>query len=195
MIATCRSESDKEIASRAGAGEVLLTGQGLVKQIPQASDGVQHIVEVAFGANIKTDTEVLAQGGSIATYATNTPMPEIPLWQLVFVNARLFFVGSDDVPAEAKIAPPLTPSIRRLRRDGRDSTSPKLSRWIRSHAPTNWSSIPRNRARDCFDCLDSTRRITGVNWSKDVARTGIMNSARIASKASCKPCPPFRIER
>jgi len=30
-------------------------------------------------------------------------MPEIPVWQLVFVNARLFFVGSDDVPAEAKI--------------------------------------------------------------------------------------------
>ena len=68
-----------------------------------AADGVHHIVEVAFGANIKTDTEVLAQGGSISTYATNTPMPETPVWQLVFVNARLFFVGSDDVPAEAKI--------------------------------------------------------------------------------------------
>jgi len=68
-----------------------------------APDGVDHIVEVAFGSNIKTDTEVLAQGGSIATYATNAPMPEIPVWQLVFVNARLFFVGSDDVPAEAKI--------------------------------------------------------------------------------------------
>ena len=60
-------------------------------------------MEVAFAANIKTDTEVLAQGGSIASYATNTPMPETPVWQLVFVNARLFFVGSDDVPAEAKI--------------------------------------------------------------------------------------------
>lgn len=60
-------------------------------------------MEVAFGANIKTDTDVLAQGGSIATYATSTPMPEIPVWQLVFVNARIFFVGSDDVPAEAKI--------------------------------------------------------------------------------------------
>jgi NADPH2:quinone reductase len=60
-------------------------------------------VEVAFGANIKTDTGVLAQGGSIATYATNTPMAETPVWQLVFVNARLFFVGSDDAPAEAKI--------------------------------------------------------------------------------------------
>lgn len=68
-----------------------------------APDGVQHIVEVAFGANIKTDTEVLAQGGSIATYATNVPTPETPVWQLVFVNARIFFVGSDDVPVEAKI--------------------------------------------------------------------------------------------
>jgi NADPH2:quinone reductase len=60
-------------------------------------------VEIAFGANIKTDVEVLAQGGSVATYATHTPMPETPVWQLVFVDARLFFAGSDDVPAEAKI--------------------------------------------------------------------------------------------
>jgi NADPH2:quinone reductase len=104
VIATCRAESDKEIATRAGADDVLLTGGGLVKRVHAlAPDGVHHIVEVAFGANIKTDTEVLAQGGSIATYATNTPTPETPVWQLVFVNARLFFVGSDDVPAEAKV--------------------------------------------------------------------------------------------
>ena len=104
VIATCRAESDKEIASRAGADEVLLTGENLGKRIRAlAPDGVHHIVEVAFAANIKTDTEVLAQGGSTATYATNAPMPEISVWQLVFVNARLFFVGSDDVPAEAKI--------------------------------------------------------------------------------------------
>jgi len=104
VIATCRSENDKAIASRAGADEVLLTGENLVERIRAlAADGVDHIVEVAFGANIKTDTEVLAQGGSIASYATNTPMPETPVWQLVFVNARLFFVGSDDVPVEAKI--------------------------------------------------------------------------------------------
>ena len=104
VIATCRTESDKEIASRAGADEVLLTTGNLAERIRAvAPDGVHHIVEVAFGANIKTDTEVLAQGGSIATYATNNPMPELPVWQLVFVNARLFFVGSDDVPAEAKI--------------------------------------------------------------------------------------------
>ena len=82
----------------------MLTGNKLGQRIRAlAPDGVDRIVEVAFGANIKTDREVLAQGGSIATHATNTPMPETPVWQLVFVNARLFFVGSDDVPAEAKI--------------------------------------------------------------------------------------------
>jgi NADPH:quinone reductase len=104
VIATCRAESDKGIASRAGADEVLLTRDKLAERIRAlVPDGVDHIVEVAFGANIKTDTEVLTQGGSIASYATNTPMPQTPVWQLVFVNARLFFVGSDDVPVEAKI--------------------------------------------------------------------------------------------
>ena len=104
VIATCRAERDKEIASRAGADEVLLTGENLVERIRAlAPDGVHHVVEVAFGANIESDMEVLAQHGSIAAYATNTPRPEIPFWQLVFVNARIFFVGSDDVPADAKI--------------------------------------------------------------------------------------------
>jgi len=104
VIATCRSESDKNIASRAGADEVLLTGEKLAERIrASAPNGIDHIVEVAFAANINTDAAVLAQGGSIATYATNAPKAEIPVWQLVFVNVKLFFVGSDDVPAEAKI--------------------------------------------------------------------------------------------
>ena len=104
VIATCRSESDKEIASRAGADEVLLTDDRLVKRIQElAPGGVNHIIEVAFAANIETDIKVLAQGGSIATYATNAPTPEIPVWQLVFINARILFIGSDDIPTEAKI--------------------------------------------------------------------------------------------
>jgi NADPH:quinone reductase len=104
VIATCRAAGDREIASRAGADEVLFTSGNLADQVRAlAPGGVNHIVEVAFAANIKADTAVLAQGGSIATYATNLPMPEIPVWQLVFVNATLFFVGSDDVPAEAKV--------------------------------------------------------------------------------------------
>lgn len=104
VIATCRVENDRIVAQRAGADEVLLTSDRLAEQIRDlAREGVNHIVEVAFGANIKADTEVLAQYGSIATYATNVPMPETPVWQLVFVNAALFFVGSDDVPLDAKM--------------------------------------------------------------------------------------------
>src|SRR5262244_1745002 len=89
VIATCRTESDKDIASRASADEVFLTDATLAEHIHRAApDGVDHIVEVAFAANIKTDIEVLAQGGSIAAYATNTPIADIPVWQLVFINAR-----------------------------------------------------------------------------------------------------------
>jgi len=63
---------------------------------------MDHIVEVAFHANITTDEKVLAQGGSLATYASGDPEPSIPFWPLVFKNIRLFFLGSDDFPAQAK---------------------------------------------------------------------------------------------
>jgi NADPH2:quinone reductase len=104
VIATCRSESDQAIAARAGADEVLLLDERFVERmLGLAPNGVDHIVEVAFGANIKLDVEVGAQGGSIATYATNVAAPEIPFWPLVFSNTRIFFIGSDDVPIEAKL--------------------------------------------------------------------------------------------
>lgn len=83
---------------------VLLSDETLVERIREsAPDGVHHIVEVAFSTNIETDIEILAQGGSIATYASDVFRPEVPYWPLVFSNARVFFIGSDDVPMEAKI--------------------------------------------------------------------------------------------
>jgi NADPH:quinone reductase len=105
VLATCRSESDKEIASRAGADEVLLSDEGLLDRILRlAPQGVHHIVEVAFAANIKIDVDVLAAGGSIGTYATNAPTPTVPFWPLVFKNIRMFFLGSDDFPRDEKVA-------------------------------------------------------------------------------------------
>ena len=61
-----------------------------------APQGIDHIVEVAFGANIETDVELLRMGGSIATYATDNQSSRIPFWQMVFKNIRVFFLGSDD---------------------------------------------------------------------------------------------------
>jgi NADPH2:quinone reductase len=48
------------------------------------------------------DTEVLAQGGSLAAFATDVDVPSVPFWRLLFKNVRIHLVGSDDVPAEAK---------------------------------------------------------------------------------------------
>jgi NADPH2:quinone reductase len=68
-----------------------------------APDGVDHIVEVAFGENIALDLQLLAVGGSIAAYATHAATPQIPFWELLFKNVSIHLVGSDDVPADIKV--------------------------------------------------------------------------------------------
>ena len=107
VLATVRSEGDRAVAERAGAHHVLITdglsGERAVERIrTQVPDGVDHIVEVAFHANIAADEQILRLGGSIATYATGNPTPTIPFWPLVFKNIAIFFLGSDDFPAAAK---------------------------------------------------------------------------------------------
>jgi NADPH2:quinone reductase len=108
-IATVRSERDVAVAQRAGAHHVVVTGgrgdDEIVELIrAHAPGGVDHVVEVAFDANVAVDERLLKLGGSIATYATGNPAPAIPFWPLVFKNIRLFFLGSDDFPPEAKLA-------------------------------------------------------------------------------------------
>jgi NADPH:quinone reductase len=105
VIGTVMSSSEQEIASQAGAHEVVHNDQELTSRLKAlAPDGIDHIVEVAFGANVQTDIDLLKIGGSIATYATNIATPTIPFWLMVFKNTRVFFLGSDDFPKEAKIA-------------------------------------------------------------------------------------------
>ncbi|CAB5116068.1 Quinone oxidoreductase (EC [Olavius algarvensis associated proteobacterium Delta 3] len=109
VIATVRSERDAATAQRAGAHHVIVTGGLLADEIvgrvfASSPDGIDHIVEVAFHPNISVDERLLKQGGTIATYATGDPTPEIPFWPLVFKNVRLFFLGSDDFPTADKIA-------------------------------------------------------------------------------------------
>jgi NADPH2:quinone reductase len=103
VIATVRSEADEAVVKAAGAERVVQRGKDLAKRVRAlVPAGVDHIVEVAFGANIADDVEMLRLGGSIATYATDASTPDVPFWPLIFKNITVFFVGSDDVPAEAK---------------------------------------------------------------------------------------------
>ena len=104
VIGTVRSASDEPTARNAGAQEVIVSGSDLVSHVKAfAPEGVDHVVEVAFGANIDADVELLKQGGSLASYATNDAAPKIPFWQMVFKNLRVYFLGSDDFPREAKM--------------------------------------------------------------------------------------------
>jgi NADPH:quinone reductase len=105
VIGTVRSSSEEPAARAAGAHEVVLNDQGRVAGVKGlAPNGVDHIVEVAFGANIEADIELLKMGGSIGAYATDSATPKIPFWQMVFKDIRLFCLGSDDFPTEAKVA-------------------------------------------------------------------------------------------
>jgi len=104
VIGTVRLPSDEITAKNAGAHEVLISDKELSSRVRAlAPDGIDHIVEVAFGANVEADAELLKQDGSIASYATDNATPKIPFWQMVFKNIRVFFLGSDDFPKEAKL--------------------------------------------------------------------------------------------
>jgi NADPH:quinone reductase len=107
VIGTIRSAAEEETARNAGAHEVVRndkTQEFIARVKDLAPNGIDHVVEVAFGANIEADLELLSLGGSIASYATNVDWPVIPFWPLVFKNIRAFFLGSDDFPMEAKVA-------------------------------------------------------------------------------------------
>lgn len=105
VIAAVRSAKDEAAVRAAGADEVLLGDDNLAEKLRTlAPEGVNHIVEVAFKANIAEDIEVLAHGGSIAAYATDDPVPGIPFWPLAFRNVSLFFLGSDDFRLYEKIS-------------------------------------------------------------------------------------------
>jgi NADPH:quinone reductase len=105
VIGTVRSSAEEPAARAAGAHEVVLNDQTLAERIKAlVPEGVDHIVEVAFGANVDVDVDLLKMGGSIGAYATDNAMPKIPFWLMVFKNIRLYFLGSDDFPTEAKVA-------------------------------------------------------------------------------------------
>jgi len=109
VLATVRREEDRQRALDSGAHDVLQTrgldhGE-LVRLVAEAApDGVDHIVEVAFHANVDLDHQLLGQRGSIAAYATGNPAPPLPFWPMVFKNLRLYFIGSDDFDVRGKRA-------------------------------------------------------------------------------------------
>jgi len=66
VIGTIRTQAEEQTARKSGAHEVFLNDTELPVHIRAlVPEGIDHIVEVAFGANIERDLELLKMGGSI----------------------------------------------------------------------------------------------------------------------------------
>jgi NADPH2:quinone reductase len=95
VIGTVRSPSEEPTARTARAHEVVLNNRGLIERVKAlAPEGVDHVVEVAFGANIDADIEMLKMGGSIGAYGTDNATPKVPFWLMGSKISACFFWGA-----------------------------------------------------------------------------------------------------
>jgi NADPH2:quinone reductase len=92
-------------AKRAGADHVVnYKTENVAERVMALTDGagVDHVVEVDFGANLPITLAALKPNGSVATYASMTePEPAIPFYPLMFKNVRLLWVFVYEMPQEA----------------------------------------------------------------------------------------------
>jgi NADPH:quinone reductase len=104
VISTVSSESKAGLARRAGAQHVFNYREaGTPDAIRQlAPDGVSRIVEVAPVANSQFDEKVLADNGTIATYASDVREWTIAPASLMSRNTTLRFILVYEMPEQAK---------------------------------------------------------------------------------------------
>lgn len=103
VITTVRHAGQVDEVLAAGAHHVVvLGGADPAQQIRAiAPDGVDRIAEIDLAGNAALDVEVLAVGGTIATYATSDPGASLPYWPLAFRNITVQFLSNDDFPEQA----------------------------------------------------------------------------------------------
>ena len=104
VITTVSGPAKAELAARAGADLVVNYRE------PDAADqiasfagvrGVDHVVEVALGANLELDLAVTAPGGRIVCYAAESADPVLPVRACMNANIVIRFVLLYGVAADA----------------------------------------------------------------------------------------------
>lgn len=106
VIATVSSEQKAALARKAGADDILDYRRddiGVRVQEMTVGAGIDHVVEVDFGANIGTSVKVLKPNGTIAAYAsTRAPEPILPYYPLMTRGIGIDLVFVYILPAEAR---------------------------------------------------------------------------------------------
>ena len=139
VLATARGEAGLEAARTAGADVVFdYTSEALADHILEATGGtlVDRIVEVEFGMNAATNTEVIAEGGTIAAFGSAKDMaPVMPFYPLMFkaVTIDLVLVYLLDASARGHAITALTELLERQALDFRVSGTMPLEDCAKAH--------------------------------------------------------------
>ena len=104
VITTVSGPQKAELAAKAGADLVVNYREpDAIGQISSfaGKNGVDHVVEVALGANLQLDLAVTRVGARIATYAAEATDPVLPVRACMTANVVLRFMLLYGVPTEA----------------------------------------------------------------------------------------------
>jgi NADPH:quinone reductase len=104
VITTVSSEAKAALATAAGAHHVINYKTQDVAAAVRAivTHGIDVVVEVNAIANLATDLELLAMGGTISMYAGGVDQPSIPIRVAMNKNARLQFLMTYTTSVEQK---------------------------------------------------------------------------------------------
>jgi NADPH:quinone reductase len=104
VITTVSGPQKAELAAKAGADLVVSYREpDAAEQIRAFAgpQGVDHVVELALGANLELDLAVIAPGGRVVDYAAEPENPVLPVRACMNANVVLRFVLLYGVPAQA----------------------------------------------------------------------------------------------
>jgi NADPH2:quinone reductase len=104
VVTTVSGPQKAELAAKAGADLVVNYREpGAADQIRSfaGGDGVDHVVELALGANLELDLAVAAPGARVVDYAAEPQNPVLPVRACMNANLVLRFVLLYGVPAGA----------------------------------------------------------------------------------------------
>jgi NADPH2:quinone reductase len=108
VITTVSTEEKAAVCRQAGADHVIdYKTEDVKSRIMEITDGegVDRIVEVAFGANLNTSLEVLKENGTIAAYASDLMHePKVPFYRLMYSNITVHHVLVFGMPKASKQA-------------------------------------------------------------------------------------------
>lgn len=104
VLATASTEAKRQLALDAGASSVVDHRRPDAEQRIRlwAPDGVDRIVDVAFGVNLPLNSRVIAPHGVIASYGSDDiPNPTVPFYDLMRRDVALRFVSVFLMPKAA----------------------------------------------------------------------------------------------